>query len=63
MTYQKLPDGEIKTVFVKDGNTFTLDDAGEGAKYSISIRGKNDNGSGPETKKVLTSGAPGMILQ
>ncbi|XP_066919336.1 fibronectin type III domain-containing protein-like [Clytia hemisphaerica] len=60
VTYQKLPDGEIKTVCIKDGNNFVLEDAGEGEKYAISVRGKNDEGSGPETKEVLTSGAPAI---
>ena len=58
--YRKLPDGEFVNVTVSNGdNKYVIENAGENDKYEIIVRGKNDEGTGPETKAVLKSSGGG----
>ena len=60
--YRKLPDGEFVTVTVPNGdNKYEIDNAGENTKYEVIVRAKNDEGTGPESKAVVTSSGGGRL--
>lgn len=56
--YKKLPDGETITKTITNGNKLVIDNAGENEEYEVTVRAKNDHGSGPEVKAKLKSSGP-----